>query len=102
MLHGLSGNLAVWHLRMVPLLQDRFRLTTYDLRGHGYSACRRRVHHPRHGPRPARADGRAGASRDADLLGHSFGADIALHFALLFRIASAGWCSSSPVFPRCC
>ena len=38
MLHGLSGNLAVWHLGMVPLLQDSFRITTYDLRGHGKSS----------------------------------------------------------------
>jgi len=37
MLHGFLGNLAVWHLYMVPLLRREFRVTTYDLRGHGYS-----------------------------------------------------------------
>src|SRR5438309_10541706 len=37
MIHGLSGNLAVWHLKMVPLLRDHFRVLTYDMRGHGYS-----------------------------------------------------------------
>ena len=37
LIHGLTGNLAVWHLQIVPLLWDHFRVTTYDLRGHGYS-----------------------------------------------------------------
>jgi pimeloyl-ACP methyl ester carboxylesterase len=37
MLHGLTGNLAVWHLKIVPLLRDHFRVLTYDMRGHGYS-----------------------------------------------------------------
>ncbi|HRA32284.1 MAG TPA: alpha/beta hydrolase, partial [Thermomicrobiales bacterium] len=37
MIHGLTGNLAVWHLKIIPLLWDHYRITTYDLRGHGYS-----------------------------------------------------------------
>src|ERR1700694_3201933 len=37
MVHGLTGNLAVWHLQILPLLWDDFRILTYDLRGHGYS-----------------------------------------------------------------
>ncbi len=37
MVHGLTGNLAVWHLRIVPELADRYRVLTYDLRGHGHS-----------------------------------------------------------------
>ena len=37
MIHGLTGNLAVWHLKIIPMLMDRFRILTYDLRGHGYS-----------------------------------------------------------------
>ena len=37
MLHGFLGNIAVWHLNMVPQLQREFRITTYDLRGHGYT-----------------------------------------------------------------
>jgi pimeloyl-ACP methyl ester carboxylesterase len=81
MVHGITGNLAVWHLHLVPALSDRFRVLTYDLRGHGYSDT------------PA-----SGYSPDAmatDLLelidaleiecpvviGHSYGADIALYFA---------------------
>jgi len=37
MLHGFLGNLAVWHLYMAPILRREHRVTTYDLRGHGYS-----------------------------------------------------------------
>jgi pimeloyl-ACP methyl ester carboxylesterase len=81
MVHGITGNLAVWHLHIVPALSDRFRITTYDLRGHGYSDT------PPTGYSP---DAMA-----ADLLelldtleierpvviGHSYGADIALYHA---------------------
>lgn len=83
MVHGLTGNLAVWHLRIVPELSDSCRVLTYDLRGHGHSDT------------PP-----SGYSLDAmaeDLLqlldaleierpviaGHSYGADIALYHALL-------------------
>jgi pimeloyl-ACP methyl ester carboxylesterase len=81
MVHGLTGNLAVWHLHIVPALSDRFRILTYDLRGHGHSDV------PPGGYSP---DGMA-----EDLLalldileierpilaGHSYGADITLYFA---------------------
>ena len=37
LIHGLGGNLATWHFNIVPLLWDRYRCLTYDLKGHGYS-----------------------------------------------------------------
>jgi pimeloyl-ACP methyl ester carboxylesterase len=82
MLHGLSGNLAVWHLRMVPLLQEHFRVTTYDLRGHGNSSMPPSGYTTRNMATDlcALLDGLGIAQ--ADIVGHSFGADIALHFAL--------------------
>jgi pimeloyl-ACP methyl ester carboxylesterase len=81
MVHGITGNLAVWHLHLVPALADRFRITTYDLRGHGYSDT------PPDGYSPD-----AMATDLLDLLdaleierpvviGHSYGADIALYHA---------------------
>jgi pimeloyl-ACP methyl ester carboxylesterase len=82
MIHGLTGNLAVWHLRIVPLLWDHFTIVTYDLRGHGYSDK------PRSGYSADDMAGDLGELMDAlgieraALVGHSFGADVALYFSL--------------------
>jgi pimeloyl-ACP methyl ester carboxylesterase len=101
MLHGLSGNLAVWHLRMVPMLEDRFRITTYDLRGHGYSSMPPNGYSTRDMAQDLAALLDELAIEQADLLGHSYGADIALHFALLHPSRVGRLISSSPGYPRC-
>jgi len=81
LIHGLTGNLAVWHLKIVPLLSDDFRILTYDLRGHGYSDMP---------PTGYSADDMAGDLLEltdalgierSTLVGHSYGADIALYLA---------------------
>jgi pimeloyl-ACP methyl ester carboxylesterase len=83
MLHGLLGNQAVWHLRMVPLLRDRFRLTTYDLRGHGRSDAPPTGYTT--GDMAKDLEGMLDALgiERAHLVGHSLGADICLYFTLL-------------------
>jgi pimeloyl-ACP methyl ester carboxylesterase len=82
MVHGLTGNLAVWHLRIASELYEHFRILTYDLRGHGHSDT------PRSG---YSADAMAedliqlldGLEIERPLIaGHSYGADIALYHAL--------------------
>jgi 2-hydroxy-6-oxonona-2,4-dienedioate hydrolase/2-succinyl-6-hydroxy-2,4-cyclohexadiene-1-carboxylate synthase len=84
MIHGITGNLAIWHLEIVPALMSEFRITTYDLRGHGYSEV------PPTGYTTAdHATDLKGlldtlGIQRAHVVGHSFGADIALHFAILF------------------
>lgn len=83
MIHGLTGNLAVWHLKLVGLLQKDFRITTYDLRGHGYTDV------PRDGYTTRSMAGDLDGLLDAleienpYVVGHSFGADVALHHTLL-------------------
>ncbi len=84
MIHGITGNLAIWHLEIVPALMNQYRITTYDLRGHGYSDV------PPTGYTTAdhAADLKhlldtLGIER-AHVMGHSFGADVALHFAIMF------------------
>jgi len=82
MVHGLTGNLAVWHLRIVPELSDRFRVLTYDLRGHGHSDTPPRGYTPD----DMAADLLALLDRleiERPLIaGHSYGADVALYHAL--------------------
>ncbi|MES1258871.1 MAG: alpha/beta hydrolase, partial [Acidobacteriota bacterium] len=84
MLHGFLGNLAVWHLRMVPELRREHRIVTYDLRGHGYSDVT-----PRGYTAAAMAEDllglldRLGIDRPI-LIGHSFGADVCLYFAFKY------------------
>jgi pimeloyl-ACP methyl ester carboxylesterase len=83
MLHGISGNLAVWHLRMVPLLQEHFRVTTYDLRGHGNSSMPPSGYTTRDMALDLGGLLDALEIEEADIVGHSFGADVAMHFTLL-------------------
>lgn len=84
MLHGIGGNLAVWHLKMVPLLRQNYRVTTYDLRGHGRTGA------PPTGYTTAHmADDLLGLMdglgiEQAHFVGHSLGADIILHFGLRY------------------
>ena len=81
LIHGMTGNLAVWHLRTVPLLWDRFRLTTYDLRGHGYSSMPPTGYDADHMADDLLELLDALGIERAALAGHSYGADIALYFA---------------------
>ncbi len=83
MLHGLTGNLAMWHLEIVAGVQNLYRITTYDLRGHGYSEMLPSGYTTR--DMAADLEGLLDALEIecAHLVGHSFGADVALHFALL-------------------
>src|SRR3954453_19429736 len=82
MVHGLTGNLAVWHLQIVPELSERYRVLTYDLRGHGHSDAPRRGYTP-----DQMADDLLGlldelAIERPVVVGHRYGADIALYHAL--------------------
>lgn len=81
LVHGLASSLAFWYLRIAPALARTRRVVMFDLRGHGRSSMP--------------LTGYTGASMAADLfgildrlqidqahlIGHSFGGNIALHFA---------------------
>src|SRR5215218_5209857 len=82
LIHGVTGDLSIWFLcRAMQALGASHRVTAYDLRGHGYS--------------DVTPTGYTSADHAADLLGlldalgvdraklvgHSFGAVVALHAA---------------------
>lgn len=84
MLHGLLlGNMSTWYFHTAPALAQRHRVVLFDLRGHGKSD------RARDGYGVARMAGDLQAVLDdrhcerATLVGHSYGAVVALTFALL-------------------
>ncbi|WP_370300047.1 alpha/beta fold hydrolase [Abyssibacter sp.] len=80
--HGLAANRAFWFTGLAPLLRDHFRLTLYDLRGHGYSAT------PETGYSSSNQADDLAALLDhlgidnAPIVAHSFGGAVALEFAV--------------------
>jgi pimeloyl-ACP methyl ester carboxylesterase len=81
--HGLGSNQAFWYFRIAPRLATRYRVTLYDLRGHGTSEGPDSGYTTRDlaGDLEALMDAQGIAS--AHLVGHSFGGAVSLHFAAL-------------------
>lgn len=81
MVHGLATNLAFWYLRYANEFAKQFRVTLYDLRGHGRSEM------PASGYTPAVLAQDLAALMDhlgieaAHFLAHSFGGVVTMNFA---------------------
>ncbi len=82
LLHGFLGNLAVWHLYMMPVLRREFKVLTYDLRGHGYSQVTPTGYTAKNMAEDLLGLLDALKINKCTLMGHSYGADICLYFAL--------------------
>lgn len=82
LLHGLGGSQAVWHLKLLPHLWSSFRLTTFDLRGHGRTEITPGGYTTQDLADDLLALMDALEIERAHLVGHSLGGDISLHFAL--------------------
>jgi pimeloyl-ACP methyl ester carboxylesterase len=100
LIHGLTGDLSIWFLcRAMGVLGRSFRVTAYDLRGHGYSDV------PPSGYTSADQAGDTLAIMDAleidraRLVGHSFGGVIAMHAAVLRPDRIDAVVLSDPCFP---
>jgi pimeloyl-ACP methyl ester carboxylesterase len=84
MIHGLLvGNLASWYFGTAPVLANHYCVLLYDLRGHG------RSQRPTHGyelQEMTRDLAGLVVNEDAPLtlVGHSYGALVALHYAIQF------------------
>jgi pimeloyl-ACP methyl ester carboxylesterase len=82
LVHGLAANLGFWNLNLLLPLARHFRVTTYDLRGHGYSDMPPRGYTSRD-----MSNDLVGLMDDlgierAHLVGHSFGGVVALYCAV--------------------
>lgn len=83
LIHGLGANLAFWFMTIGRHLAQRYRVITYDLRGHGASSIT-----PRGYMLPDMVEDlvqlldHLGVQR-AHIVGHSFGARVALAFTIL-------------------
>jgi pimeloyl-ACP methyl ester carboxylesterase len=81
MIHGLATNMAFWYLNIAQVFAKRFRVTLYDLRGHGRSSM------PETGYTPEDHAGDLKLLLDhldikkTHVVAHSFGAVVALQFA---------------------
>ncbi|NOY53053.1 MAG: alpha/beta hydrolase [Deltaproteobacteria bacterium] len=83
MVHGLAASMAFWYYHHVPEFAERFRITLYDLRGHGRSGMP---------PGGYSAHNMAMDLRQlldhlkidrAHFVAHSFGGTVALHLACM-------------------
>ena len=83
LVHGVTSSLAQWYIEMLPRLTPDYRVTIYDLRGHGLSEM------PEHGyDSETMARDLLGLMdhvgiESAVLVGHSYGGAIGLHLSLL-------------------
>jgi 3-oxoadipate enol-lactonase len=97
LLHGFTSNLAMWLFSgIVPALADRFRVTSYDLRGHGASDAPTSGYTSRQMADDLRRLCDALDLGPALMVGHSFGGVVAMHLAAIEprRVASIILCDT--------
>jgi pimeloyl-ACP methyl ester carboxylesterase len=82
LLHGLGANLACWYFSVLPALSRCHRVTAYDLRGHGLSTVAASGYTTSALAADLAAILESLGIRRAHLVGHSYGAAIALRTAL--------------------
>jgi 2-hydroxy-6-oxonona-2,4-dienedioate hydrolase len=84
MIHGLTGNLAFWYFSIFHELAKDFRVTIYDLRGHGYSDAPEAGYKCIDMVNDLKSLIEKLGIEKPHIIGHSFGGIIALHFAMLY------------------
>ncbi|MBY0457305.1 MAG: alpha/beta hydrolase [Gemmataceae bacterium] len=100
LVHAVTSNQAVWAFSgLVESLADEFRVTTYDLRGHGMSARPATGYSSREMAEDFCALHAALGLKPAFLVGHSFGGVVGMHAAALFPACVAGVVLSDSFFP---
>ena len=82
MVHGLAANMAFWYFKYACELAKEFRVTVFDLRGHGRSEMTPAGYAPANLARDLAALMDALNIGKAHIVAHSFGGVIAMNFAL--------------------
>ena len=83
LIHGVTASLAMWYTKILPTLAADYRVTAYDLRGHGLSETTPTGYSSLHMVQDLVALMDALGIQKARFIGHSYGGCIALHLALL-------------------
>lgn len=100
LIHGVTGNLAVWMLSgLMTKLAKQFRVTAYDMRGHGYSDTPAENYTTADMAVDFAELHRALNLQPALVMGHSFGAAVALHAAQVYPNLIEGVVLSDPFIP---
>lgn len=84
LIHGLGANLAFWYMGIAKLLARRYRVISYDLRGHGRSSMPSSGYSLPYMAQDLHALLDHLCVRRAHLVGHSFGARIALYYTISY------------------
>ena len=101
LVHAVTGNLTLWMFCGLTdaLVRDGYRVTAYDLRGHGLSELAPTGYTSADMAADFAALHAALGLRPAYLVGHSFGGAIAMHAALLSPALVRGIVLSDTYFP---
>src|SRR5262245_2131966 len=100
LIHAVTSNLSVWLFSsLMDELAKDFRVTAYDLRGHGASDTPTSNYTSADMADDLRKLHSALQLGPALLVGHSFGGVVAMHAALLYADMVQGIVLSDPFFP---
>lgn len=100
LLHAVTANMAVWlACNLLDTLAGDYRVTAYDLRGHGYSEATATGYTSADMAEDFRELHDALGLGPAYLIGHSFGGVVAMHAAAAYPDRVLGIILSDPYFP---
>ena len=100
LLHAVTANMAVWLVSgLLDTLAREYRVTAYDLRGHGLSAAPPTGYTSADMAEDFRGLHEALGLGPAYLVGHSFGGVVAMHAAATYPDRVSGVIVSDPYFP---
>lgn len=84
LIHGLGANLAFWFPGIASMLSQHYRVILYDLRGHGKSGMPTSGYTMAHMTRDLHALLEHLGVERLHVVGHSFGARVAVHYAIVY------------------